>query len=137
MVSLTDHYNAISIDRIPSKATIGKDSWNFNNSLLCNPEFFSAFLFFKKKTHKKTTTLQQVTVRNTPNLVLKKMLRSFLKIPPLKKILQFQDRICFFIKNRKTTTLQQVTGGELINLVLKRMLKLFLNFPPLKKILKF
>ena len=135
MVSFTDHYNAISIDRIPSKATIGKDSWNFNNSLLCNAEFFSAFLFFKKT--QKTSTLQQVTGGNTPNLVLKKMLRSFLKIPPLKKILQFQDRICFFIKNRKTTTLQQVTGGELINLVLKRMLELFLNLPPLKKILKF
>ena len=29
------------------------------------------------------------------------MLRCYLKIPPLKKILQFQDRICFFIKNPK------------------------------------
>ena len=35
------------------------------------------------------TSLQQVTGGNTPNLVLKRMLRYFLKIPPLKKILQF------------------------------------------------
>ena len=26
MVSFTDHYNAISIDRLPSKTKIGKDS---------------------------------------------------------------------------------------------------------------
>ena len=37
MVSFADHYNAISIDRLPSKTKIGKDSWNFNNSLLCKP----------------------------------------------------------------------------------------------------
>ena len=36
-----------------------------------------------------TTSLQQVAGGNTPNLVLKRMLRYFLKIQPLKKILQF------------------------------------------------
>ena len=36
-----------------------------------------------------TTSLQQLTAVNTSNLVLKTMLRYFLKIPPLKKILQF------------------------------------------------
>ena len=39
-----------------------------------------------------TTSLQQVTAGNTPNLVLlvlKRILRYFLKIPPLKKILHF------------------------------------------------
>ena len=36
-----------------------------------------------------TISLQQVTAGNTPNLVLKTMLRYFLKIPPLKKMLQF------------------------------------------------
>ena len=36
-----------------------------------------------------TTSLQQVTGGNTPNLVLKRMLGYFLKIPRLKKILQF------------------------------------------------
>ena len=96
MVSLTDYYNAISIDRFPSKTKIGKDSRYFN-SLLCKPEFSSAtktFLFFIKNT-KKATTLQQGTDGNPPNLVLQRMLRYFLKIPPLKKRLQFQDRICF------------------------------------------
>ena len=41
MVSFTDHYNAIFIDRLPSKTKTGKDSWYFNNSLLCKPEFSS------------------------------------------------------------------------------------------------
>ena len=35
------------------------------------------------------TSLQQVTGGNTLNLVLKRILGYFLKIPPLKKILQF------------------------------------------------
>ena len=52
MVSFTDHYNAIFIDRFPSKTKIGKDSWYFNNSLLCKPEFSLAtdFYFFIKNT---------------------------------------------------------------------------------------
>ena len=68
-----------------------------NNSLLCKPEFSSAAKtsFFLLKTQK-TTTLQQVTGGNKPNIVLKRMLRYFLKTPPLKEILQFQERICFF-----------------------------------------
>ena len=36
-----------------------------------------------------TTSLKHVTGVNTPNLVLKRVLRYFLKIPLLKKILQF------------------------------------------------
>ena len=36
-----------------------------------------------------TTSLQQVIGGNTPNLVLKRMLRYFIQIPPLKKISQF------------------------------------------------
>ena len=48
MVSFTDHYNAISFDRLPSNTKIGKVSWYFNNSLLCKPESSPAaktFLF--------------------------------------------------------------------------------------------
>ena len=41
------------------------------------------------ETRDETTSLQQVTGGNTPNLVLKRMLRYFLKIPPHKKILKF------------------------------------------------
>ena len=41
------------------------------------------------KTSGTTTSLQQLTAENTPNLVLKTMLRYFVKIPPFKKILQF------------------------------------------------
>ena len=66
------------------------------------------------------------------------MLRYYLKTPPRKKILQFQDRVCFFLlKTQKTTTLQQVTGAKILNLVLKRMLELFLKILQHKKILEF
>ena len=57
--------------------------------------------FFLKNPPHKTTAIQQVTNGNAPNLVLKRMLRYFLKIPPLKNILQLHHRICFFIKDRK------------------------------------
>ena len=85
IVFFTDLYNAIFIDRFPSKTKIGKDSWYFNNSLLCNPELSSiskSFLFLLKA--QKKTTLQQVNSGKTINLVFKKMLELFLKI--LKKI---------------------------------------------------
>ena len=41
------------------------------------------------ETRDATTSLQQLTAGNTPNLVLKTILKYFLKIRPLKKILQF------------------------------------------------
>ena len=57
MVSFTDHQNAISIDRLPSKTKTGEDSWYFNNSFSYKPEFFSATktLLFLLKTQKTTT----------------------------------------------------------------------------------
>ena len=36
-----------------------------------------------------TTSLHELTAGNTPNLVLKTMLKYYLKIPPLKEVLQF------------------------------------------------
>ena len=59
-VSFTDHYNAIFINKFPSKAKIEKDSWYFNNSLLCKPKFFlttKTFLFLLKKQN--TTTFSK------------------------------------------------------------------------------
>ena len=54
MVSFTDHYNAIFIDRLSSKTKIGKDSWYFSDSLLCKPEVSSAIkTFFIKNTKNK------------------------------------------------------------------------------------
>ena len=38
MVSFTNHYNAIIMDRLPSKTKTGKCSWYFNNSLICKSE---------------------------------------------------------------------------------------------------
>ena len=54
-----------------------------------SPQLQRLFFFLLKT--QKTTSLQQVTDGNTLNLDLEKMLRYFLKIPPLKKILQSYD----------------------------------------------
>ena len=81
MVSFADYYNAIFIEIFRSKTKFGKDSWYFNNSLLCKSEFSSTtktFLFLLKTQN--TITLHQVTGGKTLNLVLKKMLELFLKI---------------------------------------------------------
>ena len=78
MVSFTDHHNAIFIDRFSSQTKIGKDSWYFNNSLLCKPEFSSTTnTFFIRNS--KNATIQQMIGGKTLNLVLK-MLERFLKI---------------------------------------------------------
>ena len=46
MVSFTDHYNAISIARLPSKTKIGKSLWCFSSFSLCKPEFSSTTISF-------------------------------------------------------------------------------------------
>ena len=55
-----------------------------------SPQLQRLFFFIKiqKNNHSSTSGWWEYT-----NLVLKRMLRYFLKIPPLKKKLQFQDRI--------------------------------------------
>ena len=54
-----------------------------------------------------------MTGGNTTNIVLKGMQRYFLTTPPLKKILQFQERIClFFLKTQKTTSSASVWWGN-------------------------
>ena len=39
MISFTDHYNVIILDRSSSTTKTGKDLWHFNNSLLNNTDF--------------------------------------------------------------------------------------------------
>ena len=64
----------------------------FNNSLLCKTESSSATKsFFIRNTHKKLP-LHQVLCGKTPNAVLNRMLELFLKVSPLKKILEFQNQ---------------------------------------------
>ena len=114
MLSFTDHCNAISIDRLPSKTKIGEDSWK---------RFMKIILFYVGPSSpllqrlsllktQKTTTLQQVIGGNTPNIALKRTLRYFLKTPPLKKILQFHEKNCFFIKNTKNNLFSKCLLGE-------------------------
>ena len=84
MISLTDHYNAISIERLPSKNKIGNNSWYFNNSILCHPDFSSttknllSLLKTQKSSHSSASDWW-----NTINLIFKRMLQHFLKIQPL------------------------------------------------------
>ena len=82
MVSFTGHYNAISIDRLSSKTKIGIDSWKRFTKiiLLCKPQLQRLLILLKTQ---KATTLRQVTGGDTPNIVSKRMLRYFLKTPPL------------------------------------------------------
>ena len=91
MVSLNDHYNAISIDRLSSNTKIGKDSWYFKNSLSCKTDLFSNIknLVSSSKTQE-NNQFQKDTGGNTRNLVSKRMLGHFLKTPPLKKMLEIQ-----------------------------------------------
>ena len=41
MISFSDHYNALFIERLSSKTIIGKDLWHFNSSILQNKDFCS------------------------------------------------------------------------------------------------
>ena len=128
MVSFTDYYNAISIDRVPSKTKTGKDSskrfMKIEVRVLLSCKDFS----FIESTQKKT--LQHVAGGNTSNTVLKRLLWFFLKAPPLKKILQFQERI-FFIKNTKATSSVSFWWWN-TKPSLKERKKFFLKVPPLK-----
>ena len=85
MLSFTDHYNAISLDRLPWKTKSERYQWYFNESLLCKHRFSPTtknFFFIKNP------IFQQVTIGNTQILVLKRMLEHFLKIPPLKRTIK-------------------------------------------------
>ena len=126
MVSFTDHQNAICINRFPSK----KDSWYFNNSFLCKPEFSlnrKTFLFLLKTQN--TIPLQQVTGGKTLNIDLKKMLELFLKsqenirISILKRRLEnlykknFKPKINSMIENLQNE-LQKTNKQKVLNFVL-------------------
>ena len=107
-----------------------------NNSLLCKPEFSSATKtsFVIKNT--KTTTLEQVAGGNTPNLVLKRMLRYFSKGSTTQEYITISRKNLSLLKTQKATSSASVWWGT-PNLVLKRMLEFFLKLPPLKKKLEF
>ena len=76
MVSFADYYNAISIDRLPSKTKTGKDSSKrfMKIGLPWKSEFSSAAKTSLLLKEKKKKTLQHVTGGNTSNTVLKRLL---------------------------------------------------------------
>ena len=99
--------------------------------LLCKPEFSSTtrtsfFIKYTKNNHSWARDWWEYTKycfkenakilskkSTTQDLVLKRMLELFLTVPPLKKILQFQERIClFFLKTQKTTSSASVWWGN-------------------------
>ena len=75
MVYFTNHYNPISIDKLPLKSKFGKA----HRALI--------IIFYVSPNSKSKVY----------NLVLKRMLQHYLKTPLLMKILQFQDRIYIFL----------------------------------------
>ena len=91
MVSSTDLYNDISIDRLPSKSKIRNDSCYFNNSLWWKLEF-SSTLFDGSPSSPQLQRIGFSYLKKLPFfikwllwiLVLKRMLEHFLKISPLK-----------------------------------------------------
>ena len=91
MVSFIGHYNAISIDRLPSKTKIEKIYGTLTILFYGSPNFTQLQIkcFFIKNTKNKYSSASDWW-KNT-NSCLKRMQGHFLKIPPLKKILQFQD----------------------------------------------
>ena len=111
MVSFNHHYNALLTDS-PQKLKSEKihGTWIILFYVSVGSPQLQRLLFLLKTLN--TTTLQQVTGGNTPNLVLKRMLRYFLKTLPLKKILQFQDRICSCIKNTKNNLFSKSLVGK-------------------------
>ena len=67
MVFLTDRYNAIFTDRFTLKTEIGKDSWYYNNYLLCKLQFFltTDFSFYIKNTkHNKSSSKSNFNTLN-------------------------------------------------------------------------
>ena len=123
MVSFTDHYNAISIDRLSSKTKIGKDSWKrfMKIILLCKPEFSSTTktsIFLIKNTKNKhssasdwwedtkycfTENAKILSKRsNTQDLVLKRMLTFSNSSTTQGNITISRKNLLFFLKNTKS-----------------------------------
>ena len=93
MVSFADHCNAISLDRPSQKLNFGKINISLIILLfvsLSSPQL-KRICFFSTKTHKKPHSLAIDWWEYTSNFVFQRMLRHFLNILPLKKILEFQD----------------------------------------------
>ena len=98
---MVSHYNVISNDRLPSKTKIGKDSWKRfrKKSRLCKPEFSSAtktsFLIKKTKNNHTSTSDSWEYIKNRFTENAKVLSKNSTK----QENLQFQETICFFIKN--------------------------------------
>ena len=104
MVSFTDHYNSISIDRLPSKTVSEKVHGTLIILFYVSPSSSPLERCFKENAKilsKNSSTQENITI-SRPNLL-------------------------FYLKTKKVTTFQQMTGGKIPNLVLKKMLELFLK----------
>ena len=104
MVSFTDHYNSISIGRLPSKTVSKKVHGTLIILFYVSPSSSPLECCFKENAKilsKNSSTQENITI-SRPNLL-------------------------FYLKTKKVTTFQQMTGGKIPNLVLKKMLELFLK----------
>ena len=104
MVSFTDDYNCISIDRLPSKTISKKVHVILIILFYVSPSSSPLQSCFKENAKilsKNSSTQENITI-SRPNLL-------------------------FYLKTKKVTTFQQMTGGKIPNLVLKKMLERFLK----------
>ena len=94
MVSFTDHCNAISLDRLTSKLNLEKingtliisELWYFNKPEFCSTTKNLLFLFKPQKAHSSASDWGRYT-----SSCLKRALGHLLKLPSLKKKLEFQN----------------------------------------------
>ena len=137
MVSFTDHYDDISIDRLPWKIKIGKDSCTliivFYLSPISPQLQITFFILLKTQTNNDSSASDWWEYTK---FCLKASDKIFLKNSTTQENITMSRQNFILWKTQKSTTLQQVTGKETQNLVLMRILELFLKVPPLKKMLK-
>ena len=102
MVSFTDHYDGISIDRLPWKIKIGKDSCTLIIVFYLSPisPQLQIIFFILLKTQTNNHSSASDWWEYTKFCLKKRVMRYFSKIPPLKKILHCQDRILFYEKHK-------------------------------------
>ena len=81
MISFSDHYNDLFIDRLSSKTKFGKDVWHFNSCILRNKDFCSTtknlLSFLKSKRSKYSSIIDWCEYTKCQ---IKENARSFSKI---------------------------------------------------------
>ena len=108
MISFSDHYNALLIERLSSKTKTGKDLWLFNNTLLQNKDFVSSISNLLSSLKRKQGNFSSVSDWWEYTKIKIKLPEDFPKILPLRKTLEYPDskRDCETCIKRKILNLK-------------------------------